>query len=96
MNVIIPLSQYPNQIFDVALNGQYCTITLLQRTTGLFFGLSTNGIQIADSVQCQNNQPVIFPDYRGFNGTILFIDKQATDDPTWDGLGTRYELRYAS
>jgi hypothetical protein len=94
MNVMIPLSPHPNQVFDVALNGQYCTITLLQRTSGLFFGLSLNGKKITDSVHCQHNQPVIFPDYRGFIGTIRFIDKQGTNDPVWDGLGTRYELRY--
>lgn len=92
--ITIPLLQHPNQTFDIALNGQYCTITLLWRTTGLFFGLAVNGKQIADSVHCQHNQPVIWADYRGFIGTIRFFDTQGTSDPVWNSLGTRYELRY--
>lgn len=96
MNITIPLSPHPNQSFDVALNGQYCTITLLHRTTGLFFGLAVNGKKIADCVHCQHNQPMIYQDYRGFIGSIRFIDTQGTSNPTWDGLGTRYELRYDS
>jgi len=32
--------------------------------------------------------------YLGFSGDLEFVDTQGTDDPTFDGLGTRYQLVY--
>lgn len=96
MKVLIPLRPHPNQQFDVVLNGQYCTIKLLQRTSGLFFALLLNGQLIADSVHAQHLEPVVFPDYLGFKGSIYFEDTQGRDNPTWDGLGARFQLYYVA
>jgi len=94
MKLKIPLYPNANQVFSVALNGQYCTITLLQRDNGLYFGLVSNNVKICDNVLCLDRQPVIFTDYRGFAGTLYFQDTQGQTPPAWDGLGGRFELIY--
>jgi hypothetical protein len=94
MTLKIPLFPHPNQSFDVALNGQYCRITLLQRTTGLYFGMTIDGLPVCDNVLCLDRQPVIFIDYRGFVGSLAFQDNEGTNAPAWDGLGARFWLLY--
>jgi hypothetical protein len=94
MSLKIPLSPHPNQRFDVNINNQYCIITLEQRSTGLFFGMTVNGVACCDNVLCLDRQPVIFTDYRGFVGNLYFQDMQGTSDPEWSGLGSRYWLIY--
>jgi len=94
MRAQIPLTAHPNQVFDVAINNQYCVITLLQRDNGLYFGLGANGLPMCDNVLCLNKEPLIFTDYRGFIGSLTFYDNQGDTAPVWDGLGSRFELIY--
>lgn len=92
----IPITSQAAQTFDIQLNGQNCTITLSQKNTGLFFDMSVDGNSCVNSVICLNLVGLIREAYYGFVGQLAFIDTVGTDDPTYDGLGTRYQLVFVS
>lgn len=41
---------------------------------------------------CQNLNPVAHAEYLGLGGDFVFVDTQGSDDPTYDGLNSRYVL----
>jgi len=92
----IPLTAVPSQSFTVLLNGQNCAINLYQLSTGLFFDLTVNGNDIVNTMICLNLVGLIREAYLGFQGQLTFFDTQGTNDPTYDGLGARYQLVYTS
>jgi len=93
MNVI-PLLAVENQEFSVVLNGQNCDISIYQKSTGLYFDITLNGTLIESTILCLNAVPLVQYSYLGFNGNLVFIDTQGSNDPTYDGLGNRYILVY--
>ncbi|HEY6019613.1 MAG TPA: hypothetical protein VIY48_06855 [Candidatus Paceibacterota bacterium] len=60
----------------------------------LFIDVAVDNVPIVSCVPCLNLQRVINADYLGFVGDLRFNDTQGTNDPTYDGLGTRYVLNY--
>lgn len=93
---IIPISAVPAQNFTVQLGAQNCAISLSQKNTGLFFDLVVDNSPCVNSVICLNLVGLVREAYYGLTGQLAFYDTQGTDDPTWDGLGTRYLLVYQS
>lgn len=91
---IIPISDNPSQILTVALQGQQCTINLYQKRTGFYLDLYVNNALIIGGVICQNLNPVVRDAYLGFLGDLYFNDTQDSTDPSYPGLGTRYQLIY--
>lgn len=92
--LIIPLTPGQNQKFNVFLNNQQCAIKLMQKSTGLFFDISVNGLAIRTGILCLNLVNLIDEDYLGFVGKIRLNDTQGQNDPEISGLGTRYVLQY--
>lgn len=90
----IPLSAIPAQQFNVVLNDQACTITLRQKSTGLFLDMALAGTTIAQGLLCRNLVKVLRAGYRGFVGDLVFMDTQGSSDPAYAGLGTRFVLMY--
>ena len=94
----ITLSPEVSQIFSITLEGVSCTIKLHQRTTGLYMDMWVNDILAFAGVLCLNITKIVRYDYiraaSGFKGDLFFTDMQGTNDPSYDGLGTRYMLYY--
>ena len=91
---IVPLKAVPNQTVTVGLGGQVCQINVRQRRTGLFFDIFvSNGLVLA-GVLCQDRNPLVRSAYLGFIGDIAWIDTQGTDNPGYEGIGSRWFLVY--
>jgi hypothetical protein len=84
----------PSQILQVTLAGQSCQIAIYQKTQGLFVDLNVNGIDISIAVIAHDVVPLVPTGYLGFVGQLIFTDTQGGNDPTYDGLGSRYQLVY--
>jgi hypothetical protein len=91
---IIPLKAAPNQTVTVGLSGQVCQINVRQRRTGLFLDLYVANVLVIAGVLCQDRNPMVRSAYLGFTGDLSWIDTQGTDDPTYDGVGSRWFLTY--
>lgn len=91
---IIPLRSVPYQEVAVVLNGQACLIWVYQQSTGLFVDLKKNGNPIVYGVIGQDNNRIVRDTYLGFDGDLIFIDTQGTEDPTYQNLGSRFFLAY--
>jgi hypothetical protein len=79
----------PSQQLQVVLAGQNCQIAIYQKTQGMFVDL--NDISVA--ILARNGVPLT-NNYSGFQGNLVIIDTQGVDDPTYEGLGGRFQLVY--
>ena len=84
----------PSQILSVVLAGQNCQIAIYQKTQGLFVDLNSNGVDISTGVLAHDVVSLVPTTYLGFAGQLVFTDTQGSKDPTYDGLGSRYQLLY--
>lgn len=94
--LVIPLEAAPAQTFNVVLNSQNCTISVYQKTTGLYLDLSVNNTLVIAGVLCLDRNRIVRDAYLGFSGDLAFYDMQGTSDPTSSDIGTRYVLVYLS
>lgn len=60
----------------------------------VFLDLYVNDALIIAGVLCLNETLIVRDAYLGFLGDLVFVDTQGSDDPTIDGLGTRFLLTY--
>lgn len=93
---VIPLTSVPSQKLSALLAGQNCQIKVYQKTTGVYLDLSINDSPIVSGVICRDRVVLVRDTYLGFTGDLAFFDTQGTSDPTYDGLGARYQLVYLS
>lgn len=93
---IIPIIAVPYQSFTIQLGTQNCAINLYQLSTGLFFDLTVNNQNIVNTMICLNLVGLVRDEYNGFIGQLAFVDTEGTNDPSYDGLGSRYQLIYKS
>lgn len=93
---IVPLQAVPSQTLTINLANQICTIDVYQKLSGLYMNLYIEGQTdpVIGGVLCENLNRIVRDLYLGFVGDFCFIDSQGTSDPTYDGLGTRYNLAY--
>jgi uncharacterized protein DUF6983 len=91
----IPIKSAPNQVLTVMLASQLTKIELNTSSDGLMYAnIYLNDVAIVSGVTCQNLNRIIRDAYHGFAGDLAFYDTQGSSDPTYDGLGIRYELVY--
>lgn len=91
---IIPLSATPSQIVTCVLNGQNVQVSLYQKTTGMFIDCALNGVVIFSCFQVMTGVNLIQQSYYGFIGGLVMFDTQGTENPSYQGLGTRWVLGY--
>lgn len=91
---IIPLRPEPSQNLSIVLSGQNCDISVYTLSTGLYFDLASNGVQICSTRLCVNAVDIIRNKSTGFIGDFAFIDMVGIDNPNYTELGTRYLLVY--
>lgn len=90
----IALQPVPSQQLQVVLGGQNCQIAVYLLGEHLFVDLNVNGANISNAVRARDVIPLVPTAYLGFIGNLIFTDTQGTSDPTFDGLGSRYQLVY--
>lgn len=88
----IPLVPVPSQQLAVRLGDQSCTIKAYQKAYGFFLDLYVGDALIIGGVQCHNNALIVITGYLGFVGDLFFTDTAGTDDPSYEGLGSRWLL----
>lgn len=93
---VIPLQAIANQVVNVTLGGQNCTIVLFQRDTGLFCNVYIDNVLVIGGVICQNINRIVRDVYLGFVGDLIFEDLQGDADPQYAGLGSRWVLCYVT
>lgn len=91
----IPTQAVPNQTLGVTLAQQTVQIALRQNGAHLYFDLSMDDEPIVVTRICRDRQRLLLDaEYRGFVGEFLFVDTQGTEDPSYTGLGARWQLLY--
>lgn len=96
MSQTVPLADVPSQLVQVQLGGQACEIAVYQEATGLFCDVSVNNAPapLIAGVICENLNRIVRSLYLGFIGDFVFVDTAGSSDPSWPGLGSRYQLVY--
>ena len=92
----IPITAIPSQTFDVQLGSQNCTISLYQKSTGLYFDMVVDQVPAVQTVLCLNLVNLVREAYYGFMGQIAIVDVVSDSDPDYTGLGTQFLLVYQS
>ncbi len=90
----VPLQPIPSQSTKVVLGGQNCQLLINQKPQGIFVDINADGVDIVTSVIARDAVPLISREYAGFAGNLLFIDSKGSSDPSYDGLGARFDLVY--
>jgi hypothetical protein len=91
---VIPMQPIPNQTLQVQLDGQPCTIDIVQYSFGLFVTLYVGSSLVIAGVLAQNFNRIVRSRYLGFSGDFVFQDMQGRADPIYTGLGSRFVLLY--
>ncbi|NBW08590.1 MAG: hypothetical protein EBR82_11255 [Caulobacteraceae bacterium] len=90
----VPLQAVPSQTLAISLDGQPCKIDVVTRGDGLFVNLYVNDALIIAGVAARNRVRVVIDAYLGFIGDLSWLDTEGDEDPTYDGLGSRWQLVY--
>lgn len=93
---IVSLQPKKAQETTVDLGDQSVTLRIVQRTTGLYIDIGIDNEWIAQGVLCLNCNKLVRYPYLGFAGELFFADTTGSDDPSYEGLGSRFILCYAS
>jgi hypothetical protein len=92
--IVIPLQAIPAQSFNVTLNGQACQIALYQKGDLFYIDISIGAQVVRQGRMVRNATRLVRYAYLGFIGDLVMFDTQGSSDPTYDGLGSRYQLYY--
>jgi hypothetical protein len=90
----VPLTSEPNQQFQVALEGQNCTLGIYQKDESVFVDLWVDDNPIFLGMMALDRVGLKISDYMGFEGQLWFADQNGTTNPDYTGFGTRYILYY--
>ncbi len=96
----VPLLAVPSQKVKTVLDDQIVELAIYQVRYGMFMDVNVNGVLEIGGVVCQNRNRIIRSAYLnanvGFSGDFVFFDTTGGSDPTYDGLGTRFQLFYVT
>lgn len=91
----VPLQAVPNQTLAVTLARQVAQIALRQNGANLYFDLLIKNEYVVRTRICRDRQRLLLDaKYRGFIGDFAFVDTQGIDNPSYAGLGDRFQLIY--
>lgn len=80
----------------MTIGDQVATIRVYQRTTGLYADLGISDSWIAQGVLCLNGNRLVRYAHLGFRGDLFFLDTKGSEDPSYEELGDRFLLFYAT
>lgn len=90
----IPIQPVPSQYLSAVLAGQNCQIAIYQKSRGIFVDINVDGTDVAAGVLAHDAVALNPVSYANFSGNLMLIDSQGSDDPNYQGLGTRFVLVY--
>lgn len=97
MSLVIPIQPVPSQQISCVLNNQNCQISIYQKDSSVYVDIAVNGVNMCAGCLALNGVPLDSRNsYDGFQGNLLFVDTQGSDDPQYTGFGTRWQLVYLS
>jgi hypothetical protein len=79
---------------QIVLGGQRCQIAVYQRGQWIFVDTAANDANIFIGVIARDVVLLVPTIYCGFIGNLIFCDTAGNSDPTYGGLGGRYQLLY--
>ncbi len=93
--LLVPLEAVPSQTLAIKLGGQSCSIAIRENGGNLYFNLLVSNSPIIVGSICRNRQRLLVGlEYRGFIGDFVFVDSQGDEQPSYTGLGDRWQLYY--
>jgi hypothetical protein len=90
--LVIPTSALASQILQTQPADQPLTLSLYQKTTGLYCDIAISTVPLLYGILCRDRVRLVRDTYWGFTGDLQFVDTQGATDPSYDGLGTRWFL----
>lgn len=90
----IPLLAEPSQQASFNMSELSCRVWIRQLSTGLYLDLWQNEERLLSGALCVDRVDLIRNPASPFPGTLMFLDQQGTQDPTYDGLDTRFLLQF--
>lgn len=94
--ITISLDAVKEQMVNVTLSEQQCSIRLVQRESGIYMDLSVSGVPLIQGIPCWYANKMVRYKYIGFIGDLVFLDSKGEEDPEYSGLGKRFNLYYLS
>lgn len=91
----IPLNAETSQETRCTLAGLPCRFWIRQLSTGLYLDLWVNNQRLLSGAICLDRVDIIRNPASPLSGTLMVVDQQGTQDPTYDGLGSRFLLQFA-
>lgn len=91
---LVPLQPVPSQTLQIVLADQSCILNVYQSPTAMFIDVLVNNAPIKLGAICQNLNRIVRYLYLGFIGDFIFVDTQGEQDPSYIGLGSRFQLIY--
>jgi len=91
---VIPVADAPAQTLSAFLGGQNVRIELRQRIGSLYCWVYVDDALIVGGVVCRDLTLIVRDAYLGFVGDLYWQDLQGAKDPSYPGLGTRWQLCY--
>lgn len=82
----IPLAAIPNQVINIILGGQDCTLNVYWRQDRLYLDLIANKQPIITGAICENRVDVMQIEHLNFKGTLHFFDSLGERPPHYEGL----------
>ena len=93
--IAIPLQAIPAQAFNVTLGTQPCRISLYQKGDYFFMDVAINNAVVVQGRMVLNSVWIMRYAYLGLVGDLVMFDTMGSaNTPTYDGLGSRYQLYY--
>lgn len=92
--ITISLDAVKEQMINVTLAEQQCSIRLVQRESGLYMDMSVSGTPLIQGVPCWYANRMVRYKYLGFIGDLIFLDLNGEKNPEYAGLGNRFNLYY--
>jgi hypothetical protein len=93
--IVVPLQPIPAQAFNVTLGDQPCRVVLYQKGSAFYMDLTAVNNVVVQGRMVLNNVWIVRYAYLGLIGDLVMLDTTGTaDSPTYDGLGSRYQLCY--
>ena len=86
MAVTIPLNAEPYQQVKVPLSGVTITLTIQERTNGLYMDVAQNGTAVRAGILCQDRTWLVRSLHLVLPGDLAFMSTHGTSDHTDDGL----------
>lgn len=94
--IVINITPSPNQMFQVTLDGQYCTILLRWKGNRLYMDLSQADAPVCNGAICVNLASIVQSPTANFRGSLYFVDTLGDEPPVWTLLNDRFFLVYYS